>query len=80
METGLSNLTFSRLNLSSMRSCEREEVELDGKGQEEERQIRNEKHRVQTTTRDPVRSPLSFTDDVQNNQSLMKTLKNKSSP
>lgn len=79
METGLSNLTFSWLNLSSMRSCEREEVDLEGKGQEEEREIRNEQHRVRTTTRDPVRCPLNFTDDAQNNQNLLKTLMNKGS-
>lgn len=41
METGLSNLAFPRLNLSSMRSCDREEVDLEGKGQKAERNINN---------------------------------------
>lgn len=39
METGLSNLAFPRLNLSSMRSCDREEVDLEGKWQEAEQKI-----------------------------------------
>lgn len=41
METGLSNLAFPRLNLSSMRSCDREEVELEGRGQKAEWKVIN---------------------------------------
>lgn len=41
METGLSNLAFPRLNLSSMRSCEREEVDLERRGQKAEMKMNN---------------------------------------
>jgi len=43
METGLSNLAFPRLNRSSIRSCDREEVELEGKEQKE-REINNKNY------------------------------------
>lgn len=36
METGLSNLAFPLLNLSNIRSCDREEVDLQDKRQEAE--------------------------------------------
>ena len=41
METGLSNLAFPRLNLSSIRSCDREEVDLEGKEQKAELKFNN---------------------------------------
>lgn len=39
MEMGLSNLGFPRMNLSSMRSCDREEVDLRRKWVEREEKV-----------------------------------------
>lgn len=41
MEMGLSNLAFPWLNLSNMRSCDREAVDLEGKEQKVELRINN---------------------------------------
>lgn len=40
METGLSNLAFPLLNLSNIRSCDREEVDLQDKEQEAEHEMK----------------------------------------
>lgn len=56
METGLSNLAFPLLNLSNIRSCDREEVDLPGKRQEaeHERKTLEKTNRMEVIKKCPV--------------------------